>query len=59
MIVDEDADTVLMLHRYRLPTDQWGYELLGLVEDGRGGPDRVGAADPSPGAGEARRAARQ
>ncbi|GAA5135449.1 hypothetical protein GCM10023320_65010 [Pseudonocardia adelaidensis] len=35
MIVDEDADTVLMLHRYRFPTDQWGYELLGgLVEDG-------------------------
>jgi ADP-ribose pyrophosphatase len=35
MIVDEDADTVLMLRRYRFPTDQWGYELLGgLVEDG-------------------------
>lgn len=34
MIVD-DEDRVLMLWRYRFPTDQWGYELLGgLVEDG-------------------------
>lgn len=34
MIVD-DRERVLMLWRYRFPTDQWGYELLGgLVEDG-------------------------
>lgn len=34
LIVDE-RDRVLMLHRYRFPTDQWGYELLGgLVEEG-------------------------
>jgi 8-oxo-dGTP pyrophosphatase MutT (NUDIX family) len=34
LIVDE-RDRVLMLWRYRFPTDQWGYELLGgLVEDG-------------------------
>ena len=34
LIVDE-GDRVLMLHRYRFPTDQWGYELLGgLVEEG-------------------------
>lgn len=34
LIVD-DQDRVLMLHRYRFPTDQWGYELLGgLVEEG-------------------------
>lgn len=34
LIIDE-ADRVLMLWRYRFPTDQWGYELLGgLVEDG-------------------------
>lgn len=33
LIVDE-RDRVLMLWRYRFPTDQWGYELLGgLVED--------------------------
>ena len=30
-----DADEALMLWRYRFPTGQWGYELLGgLVEDG-------------------------
>jgi ADP-ribose pyrophosphatase len=35
LIVNETADEVLMLWRYRLPTDQWGYELLGgLVDDG-------------------------
>lgn len=34
LIIDE-ADRVLMLWRYRFPTDQWGYELLGgLVEEG-------------------------
>ncbi|MFI5611078.1 NUDIX hydrolase [Amycolatopsis sp. NPDC051903] len=34
LIVD-DLDRVLMLWRYRFPTDQWGYELLGgLVEEG-------------------------
>lgn len=34
LIVD-DRDRALMLHRYRFPTDQWGYELLGgLVEEG-------------------------
>lgn len=34
LIVDEQ-DRALMLWRYRFPTDQWGYELLGgLVEDG-------------------------
>jgi 8-oxo-dGTP pyrophosphatase MutT (NUDIX family) len=34
LIVDE-RDRVLMLYRYRFPTDQWGYELLGgLVEEG-------------------------
>lgn len=34
LIVDEQ-DRVLMLWRYRFPTDQWGYELLGgLVEEG-------------------------
>lgn len=34
LIVDEQ-DRVLMLWRYRFPTDQWGYELLGgLVDDG-------------------------
>jgi len=34
LIIDEQ-DRVLMLWRYRFPTDQWGYELLGgLVEDG-------------------------
>jgi ADP-ribose pyrophosphatase len=34
LIIDED-DRVLMLWRYRFPTDQWGYELLGgLVEEG-------------------------
>jgi 8-oxo-dGTP pyrophosphatase MutT (NUDIX family) len=34
LIVDE-GDRVLMLHRYRFPTNQWGYELLGgLVEEG-------------------------
>ena len=34
LIVDE-RDRVLMLWRYRFPTDQWGYELLGgLVEEG-------------------------
>ena len=35
LIVDEAADAVLMLRRYRFVTDQWGYELLGgLVEEG-------------------------
>lgn len=30
-----DADEALMLWRYRFPTEQWGYELLGgLVEEG-------------------------
>ncbi|RSM85579.1 NUDIX hydrolase [Kibdelosporangium aridum] len=34
LIVD-DQDRALMLWRYRFPTDQWGYELLGgLVEHG-------------------------
>lgn len=34
LIIDTD-ERVLMLWRYRFPTDQWGYELLGgLVEDG-------------------------
>ncbi|MGQ0842257.1 NUDIX domain-containing protein [Actinokineospora sp.] len=34
LIVD-DQERALMLWRYRFPTDQWGYELLGgLVEDG-------------------------
>lgn len=34
LIVDE-CDRVLMLWRYRFPTNQWGYELLGgLVEEG-------------------------
>lgn len=34
LIVDEQ-DRALMLWRYRFPTDQWGYELLGgLVEEG-------------------------
>lgn len=34
-LIVNDADEVLMLWRYRFPTDQWGYELLGgLVEDG-------------------------
>lgn len=34
LIVDEQ-DRALMLWRYRFPTEQWGYELLGgLVEDG-------------------------
>ena len=34
LVVDE-GDRVLMLWRYRFPTDQWGYELLGgLVEEG-------------------------
>jgi len=34
LIVD-DEDRALMMWRYRFPTDQWGYELLGgLVEDG-------------------------
>jgi ADP-ribose diphosphatase len=34
LIIDE-GDQVLMLWRYRFPTDQWGYELLGgLVEEG-------------------------
>lgn len=35
LIVDEPADAVLMLWRYRFVTDQWGYELLGgLVDEG-------------------------
>jgi 8-oxo-dGTP pyrophosphatase MutT (NUDIX family) len=34
-LVVDDRDRVLMLWRYRFPTDQWGYELLGgLVEEG-------------------------
>jgi ADP-ribose diphosphatase len=34
LIIDE-RDRVLMLWRYRFPTDQWGYELQGgLVEEG-------------------------
>jgi ADP-ribose diphosphatase len=34
-LVVDDWDRVLMLWRYRFPTDQWGYELLGgLVEEG-------------------------
>lgn len=34
-LIIDDADRVLMLWRYRFPTDQWGYELLGgLVEEG-------------------------
>lgn len=34
MVLDV-RERVLMLWRYRFPTDQWGYELLGgLVEDG-------------------------
>lgn len=35
LILNDDGDRVLMLYRYRFPTKQWGYELLGgLVEDG-------------------------
>jgi ADP-ribose pyrophosphatase len=35
LIVNEDTDEVLMLWRYRFPTEQWGYELLGgLVDEG-------------------------
>jgi ADP-ribose pyrophosphatase len=34
-LIIDDRDRVLMLWRYRFPTDQWGYELLGgLVEEG-------------------------
>jgi len=34
LVIDE-RDQVLMLWRYRFPTNQWGYELLGgLVEEG-------------------------
>jgi hypothetical protein len=34
-LVVNDRDEALMLWRYRFPTEQWGYELLGgLVEDG-------------------------
>ncbi|WP_309110343.1 NUDIX domain-containing protein [Saccharothrix sp.] len=34
-LVVNDRDEVLMLWRYRFPTDQWGYELLGgMVDDG-------------------------
>lgn len=34
-LIVNDADEVLMLWRYRFPTQQWGYELLGgLVDDG-------------------------
>jgi 8-oxo-dGTP pyrophosphatase MutT (NUDIX family) len=34
-VIVNDQDEVLMLWRYRFPTDQWGYELLGgLVEEG-------------------------
>jgi 8-oxo-dGTP pyrophosphatase MutT (NUDIX family) len=34
-IVLNRSDEVLMLWRYRVVTDQWGYELLGgLIEDG-------------------------
>lgn len=34
LIMDE-ANRAVMLWRYRFPTEQWGYELLGgLVEDG-------------------------
>lgn len=34
LIVD-DQNRALMLWRYRFPTDQWGYELLGGMIDGR------------------------
>jgi ADP-ribose pyrophosphatase len=35
LIVNEGADELLMLWRYRFPTEQWGYELLGgLVDEG-------------------------
>ncbi|RZS41237.1 8-oxo-dGTP pyrophosphatase MutT (NUDIX family) [Herbihabitans rhizosphaerae] len=41
-LIVNDRDEVLMLWRYRFPTDQWGYELLGgMVEDGE---DSVGTA---------------
>jgi ADP-ribose pyrophosphatase len=34
-LVVNDRDEALMLWRYRFPTDQWGYELLGgMVDDG-------------------------
>jgi 8-oxo-dGTP pyrophosphatase MutT (NUDIX family) len=34
-LIVNDVDQVLMLWRYRMLTEQWGYELLGgLVEDG-------------------------
>lgn len=34
-LIVNDADEVLMLWRYRFPTQQWGYELLGgLVDEG-------------------------
>jgi ADP-ribose pyrophosphatase len=37
LIVNQPADEVLMLWRYRFATKQWGYELLGgLVEEGEG-----------------------
>lgn len=37
-LIVNDRDEVLMLWRYRFPTDQWGYELLGgLVDDGEDG----------------------
>jgi ADP-ribose pyrophosphatase len=39
-LIDEAADRVLMLWRYRFATDQWGYELLGgLVEQGEDSAD--------------------
>jgi ADP-ribose pyrophosphatase len=41
-LITNAADEVLMLWRYRVPTDRWGYELLGgLVQDGE---DPAGAA---------------
>jgi ADP-ribose pyrophosphatase len=37
-LVVNDRDEALMLWRYRFPTDQWGYELLGgMVDDGEDG----------------------
>ena len=35
MVLDDDADRVLLLWKYRFPAGQWGYELPGgIVDDG-------------------------
>jgi len=39
-LIVNDRDEALMLWRYRFPTDEWGYELLGgLVEEGEDSAD--------------------